>query len=83
MLQGLLSGGTIVLTTQPFMVLITKLYANLKKEKYKHGFDAAYKILRNEGVRGFYKGCGYRAMGIIAALPVINASRDFFNKRIS
>lgn len=77
--SGVLTGATIAGITQPFMVVTAKLYADMEKKQYRNGFDAAYKIVTEEGVRGFYKGSGYRSIGVTVAIPVFNAVNEYFS----
>jgi len=70
--SGLLSGCVVAATTQPCMVITAKLYADMEKKQYHNGFDATYKTFVQEGIRGFYKGGGYRSIGVILALPVFD-----------
>lgn len=77
--SGLLSGGAIALTTQPFMVVTAKLYADVHKAHYQNGLDCAYKTYLEGGIKGFYKGTGYRSIGILFALPVL----DYVEKMLS
>ena len=74
--SSMLTGAGIAATTQPFAVLNTKLYADKEKQRYKNGLDAASQVWQKRGISGFYKGTGYRSIGIILSLPVLDATRD-------
>lgn len=69
---GLFSGCMVAVTTQPLMVISAKLYADIERKEYSNGFSAMVKIFLNDGIRGFYTGTGYRSLGIIVALPVLD-----------
>lgn len=76
LLSGIISGGisgvAVVATTQPLMVIGSRLYADMEKKKYTNGLDALKKIYKENGIRSFYKASGYRSVGVILALPVLD-----------
>ena len=60
------------------MVISTKLYADMDKKEYKNGLDVARKTYHKGGIRAFYKGSGWRSMGVIAALATLDCAEEMF-----
>lgn len=71
-----LCGAVVAFCAQPLQVIVVTLHADIEKKEYRGMIDAARKIAAFGGIKGFYKGSGYRSVGVIFALPVLSFVQD-------
>lgn len=57
--------------TQPFDTIKTRLQSDVHRERYRCAIDAARQLYKAEGVGGFFKGFGWRATRMGAAIALI------------
>lgn len=64
MLSGGLAGGISVYVTNPVDVVKTNMQG-MEAHKFDGAMDCMRKIMRNEGVKGFYKGVNPRLIRVV------------------
>jgi len=84
LISGSLSGGLAAALTCPLDVIKTRLQVQrtVTINKYKNAFDAAYRIITEEGFQAFTKGLLARVLWIAPGCAITIASYEYFKREI-
>ena len=78
-LAGAAYGTTNVVVGHPFDTVKTKMQAQTNYMDYRSNYrSTVMKVVKNEGLFGFYRGCAVNATGVVIQKSFVQASFETF-----